>query len=62
MAYCSAIEESGTVPFAATWIGLKTIMLSEQSEREKQTPHDSAYMLNLKHDTNELICRTETDS
>ena len=33
-----------------------------KSERERQIPHDITYMWNLKHDTNELIYKTETDS
>ena len=31
-------------------------------ERERQTPHDIAYMWNLKYDTNGFIYETETDS
>ena len=58
MEYCSAIKENEI----ATWIDLKIIILSEKPEREKQIPYDIAYMLNLKHDTNELICRTDIDS
>ena len=58
MEYCSAIKENEI----ATWIDLKIIILSEKSEREKQIPYNIAYMLNLKHDTNELICRREIDS
>ena len=30
-------------------------------ERERQIPCDITYMWNLKHDTNELIYKTETD-
>ena len=33
-----------------------------QSDRERQIPYDTTYMWNLKYDTNELICETETDS
>ena len=33
-----------------------------KSERERQTPCDITYMWNLKHDTNELTYKTETDS
>ena len=62
MEYCSAIKENEIVPFAATWIDPKIIVLSEKSGREKQIPQDITYMLNLKYYTNELICRTERDS
>ena len=33
-----------------------------KSERERQIPHDTTYMWNLKYDTNELIYETETDT
>ena len=33
-----------------------------KSERERQIPYDITYMWNLKYDTNELICETETYS
>ena len=33
-----------------------------KSERERQIPYDITYMWNLKYDTNELLCKTETDS
>ena len=33
-----------------------------KSERERQIPYDITYMWNLKYDTNELICETETES
>ena len=31
-----------------------------KSDRERKTSYDITYMWNLKKDTNELICRTET--
>ena len=31
-------------------------------ERERQIPYDITYMWDLKYDTNEPICETETDS
>ena len=46
------------MPFAATWMDLEIIILSEVS----QIPYDITYMWNLKCDTNELIYETETDS
>ena len=33
-----------------------------KSERERQISYDVTYMWNLKHDTNDLIYKTETDS
>ena len=42
------------MPFAATWMDLEIIILSEvKSERERQIPYDIAYMWNLIYDTNE---------
>ena len=48
------------MPFAATWMDLETIILSEVSQKE--IPYDITYMWNLKYDTNEFIYKTETDS
>ena len=33
-----------------------------ESERERQIPEDSTSMRNLKHNTNETICKTEAES
>ena len=49
--------------FAATWMDLEIVILSKvKSERERQISYDITYTWNLKHDTNELINKTETDS
>ena len=50
------------MPFAATWMDLEIIILSEVSQEEKNKYYDIAYMQNLKYDTNELIYKTEIDS
>ena len=50
------------MPFAATWMDLEIIILSEVSQTKKDKCHDITYTWNLKKDTNELICKTETDS
>ena len=47
------------MPFAATWMDLEMIILSEVSQKEKDKYH---MMWNLQLDTNELIYKTETDS
>ena len=47
------------MPFAATWIDLEILILSEVSQR--QIPYDIAYMWNQKNDTNELIYKREID-
>ena len=61
MEYYSAIKENEIMPFAATWMDLEIIILSEISQTEK----DKYYMISLicrnpKYDTNELIYETET--
>ena len=51
------------MPFAATWMDLEIIKLSEVSQKEKRyIPSDITYMWNLKYDTNDLIYETETGS
>ena len=44
------------MPFAATWMGPETVILSEASQTEEES-----YMWNLNY-TNELIYKAETDS
>ena len=48
------------MPFAATWMDLGIIILSEV--RERKISYDIIDMWNLKYNTNEPICKTETDS
>ena len=48
------------MPFAATWMDLEIIIVSDYV-RERQIPYDITYMQNLKYDTNELIYETETE-
>ena len=49
------------MPVAATWVDLEIITLSK-SKKKRQISYSITYMWNLKHDTNELIYETETDS
>ena len=47
------------MPFAATWMELQIVILSEVRQAEKDIP----YVWNLKrNDTNEFTCKTERDS
>ena len=63
MEYYSAIKRNKIMPYAATKMQLKVIILSEvKSERERQIPYDITYMWNLKYGINEPIYKTETDS
>ena len=49
MEYYSAIKKNEIMPFAATWVDLEIIILSDMQ-------------LFLTNDTNELIYKAETDS
>ena len=40
--------------FAAIWMEIEILMLSEVSERERQIPYDITYMWSLKYGTNDL--------
>ena len=64
MEYYPAIKKNEIMPFAATWMDLEIVILSEvKSDRERELSYDIPYMRNLKtNDTNELIYKTETDS
>ena len=54
MEYYSAIKKNEIMPFAATWMDLEIIILSETEKT-----NDTTYTWNLKNDTNELINKTE---
>ena len=55
MEYHSAIKKNKIIPFAATWMQLEIIVLSELSQKERQIPYDIIYVWNLKYGTNEPI-------
>ena len=48
--------------FAATWMELGILILSEVSQKDSQMQYDSTYKWNLKLGTDEPIYRTEIDS
>ena len=60
MKYYSGIKNNEIMSFAATWMALEIIILSEVSQR--QISYSIIYMWNLKNGTNELIYKTEIDS
>ena len=63
MEYYSAIKKNKIMPFAATWMDLEIVILSEvKSDRERQIPYDITYMWTLKKGTSELIYKTEAES
>ena len=43
------------------WMDVEIITVSEVSQKEKDKCLRITYMWNLKYDTNELICETETE-
>ena len=47
-------------PFAATWMDLEIIILSEVTQR--QILYDITYLWNLKNNENEPICKIEIES
>ena len=44
MEYYSAITKNEILPFAAIWMDLESITLSEVSQKEKENYHDITYM------------------
>ena len=48
------------MPFAATWMKLETLILSEVSQKEKDKYHMISHIWNLIHSTNEPFHRKET--
>ena len=56
MEYYSAIKKKEIMPFAATWMDLEMIILSEV----RQISYDITYRWNLKYDTNEPTYETES--
>ena len=54
----SSIKKNKIMPFAATWIELETLILSEV-ERESQIPYDITYNGNLIYCRNEPFHRKE---
>ena len=61
--YYSALKKSEIMPFAATWMDLGIIILSEVSQTEKDKyPMILLICGILKNDTSEFIYKTETNS
>ena len=61
--YYSVITKNEIMPFAATWMDLEIVILSEVSQTEKKKYHMTSLMQTLKRDDkNVLVDKTETDS
>ena len=58
MEYYSAIKKNEIVSFAASWVDLENIMLSEDKDSKGQIVYDILYMWILKNNTNESIYKT----
>ena len=48
MEYYSAFKKIEIMPFAATWMDLESVILSEGSRTEKEKSYDISYMWDLK--------------
>ena len=62
MEYYSATKKNEIMPFAATWMGLEIVILSEVNHTEKEIPYNTTYVWNLKYNTNQHIYETKPDS
>ena len=51
-------QKNEIMPFAATWMDLETLILSEV----RQISYSITYVWNIKTDTSELIYKTEIDT
>ena len=59
--YILTIKKNEIMPFAATWMDLEIIILSEVSQKEKDKYHMACMWNFFKNDANELIYKTEID-
>ena len=63
MKHYSAIKKNKIMSFAATWMDLEILVLSEVSQTEKDKYHVILLICGIqKNGTNELIYKTEIDS
>ena len=57
--YYSAIKHNEIMPFAAIWMDLEIILISEVSQKQK---YDDVYTWNLKYNTNESIYKIDSQT
>ena len=60
MEYYSAMKKNKTMPFAATWVKLETLILSNVSQKEKDKYHMISLISEPNIGTNESFHRKET--
>ena len=60
MEYYLAIKKNEIMPFAATWMELETLILSEVSQREKDKYRMISHIWNQIYSLNEPFHRKET--
>ena len=61
--YYLGIKENKLMPFAATWMELEILILSEvtKPESKRQIPYDITYLWNLTYGIVDPIYKTEID-
>ena len=60
---CNQYRKNEIMPSAATRMGLKTSILSEVNQTERQISYDIIYMQNLKkNDANEVFYKTDSQT
>ena len=59
MEYYSAIKKNKIMSFAATWMEVETLILSEVSQKEKDKYHMISHIWDLIYSTNESFHRKE---
>ena len=60
MEYYLAIKKNKIVPFAAPWMELETVILSQVSQKEKDKYYMVSHMWNLIYSTKETFHSKET--
>ena len=62
--YYSAIKKNEIMPFAATWMYLESVILSEGSQTEKEKYHMTSLICGVNKEmiTNKLIYKTDSQT
>ena len=62
MKYYSVMKKNKTIPSAAMWMKLETLILSDVSQKKEDKYHMISHIWNLIYGINETTCRKETNS